>query len=984
MTGQVGVDFVGNTASWDAACKGAADNLKSAKTTMLDSLRQIGVGFTGVSTEAKQTASTLAGTRSGYEQLQTAIKSVAAAQIQASSEFREAKAAYKAGEIDLAAYKERILETRTALNLIRGDYQRSVSDIKKFGQAANDTGGTNYGLRNLGFQLSDVATQFAGGTRAAVIFAQQGPQVVQAVQEMSGGTSRFATFMSGPWGVALMVGTAVVGALAAKLLDSGDAAEKAKAAHLDLSNAIDRQKASHDALTKAIDDYNQSQAKSTENTRLYVAQAREAAEADLKRALATRELLKAKLEEAQISQQANAGQGTAGLAGNIAGLRVAGVEAQIAENNKHILNLQTEINNRALQLGEFAGKAIDPLEAIRQKYDDIRKVIRDTSQMGLFKGKPVEIVLRQVGIEQRADEKAARDAAKTSTGNGAAAVGDMVALIKQLLPGATITSTTGGKHVAGSDHYAGRAIDFVVPGLMNAAGTRQVEEALKDAGVTIRRNAKGTEQFFGPGRSASKPGDHDDHFHLAWTGSASPEEAARRQAAAQEKAQRLAEQQVRQAKEFVDMQAGLDGDLLAAKRANVTDAEQIAQFARDQVTVERDKLIADIEAKAALNPIIKAHKDELEEKVKQIAEQKLITINVAEARRKSAEELAIWTAANDNQKDVLGLQEQLAVTQDERRRLQLSILAIEKEEERRALQRVANDPQATSSAREEANIRLGSLDARYGLRQQGVERSTEGPLDNYIRQNDPKLIGERVQGLMVDELEAVRNGLNDAITNALGVRDPLLKGLLDLFIEQVLIQPIARALQSHMGGLGGSLGTMQAGSASGGGFLGTLLGIGSMFAGSVRGGGLAPVNTAGLSGIESSLHATTMANMGSFAMPLPFAGGGMVTGPGSPTSDSIQAWLSNGEYVLNAAAVRRWGKSHLDMMNKGVQPPRFAVGGIVGKYQDIAANNNGQPTLHVGQMVFPGVTNAREARETANQAAAALRNKIAIASKRGY
>ncbi|AMK19330.1 phage tail length tape measure family protein [Sphingobium sp. MI1205] len=48
------------------------------------------------------------------------------------------------------------------------------------------------------------------------------------------------------------------------------------------------------------------------------------------------------------------------------------------------------------------------------------------------------------------------------------------------------------------------------------------------------------------------------------------------------------------------------------------------------------------------------------------------------------------------------------------------------------------------------------------------------------------------------------------------------------------------------------------------------------------------------------------------------------------------------------------------------------------------AARSGGAGISIGSMVFPGVTNAREARETANQAAAVLRNKIALTSKRGY
>ena len=60
-----------------------------------------------------------------------------------------------------------------------------------------------------------------------------------------------------------------------------------------------------------------------------------------------------------------------------------------------------------------------------------------------------------------------------------------------------------------------------------------------------------------------------------------------------------------------------------------------------------------------------------------------------------------------------------------------------------------------------------------------------------------------------------------------------------------------------------------------------------------------------------------------------FAAGGHVRGPGSGTSDSIPALLSNGEYVINAAAVRKLGKGYLDLINNGIPLRRFADGGMV-------------------------------------------------------
>lgn len=57
------------------------------------------------------------------------------------------------------------------------------------------------------------------------------------------------------------------------------------------------------------------------------------------------------------------------------------------------------------------------------------------------------------------------------------------------------------------------------------------------------------------------------------------------------------------------------------------------------------------------------------------------------------------------------------------------------------------------------------------------------------------------------------------------------------------------------------------------------------------------------------------------------AEGGYITGPGTGTSDSIPAMLSNGEYVINAAAVRRLGIGYLNTLNS----PHYADGGQVGE-----------------------------------------------------
>ena len=59
-----------------------------------------------------------------------------------------------------------------------------------------------------------------------------------------------------------------------------------------------------------------------------------------------------------------------------------------------------------------------------------------------------------------------------------------------------------------------------------------------------------------------------------------------------------------------------------------------------------------------------------------------------------------------------------------------------------------------------------------------------------------------------------------------------------------------------------------------------------------------------------------------------FSTGGAVSGPGTGTSDSILAHLSNGEYVINAKSTKKYGPL-IEAINSG-NVPKFATGGEVG------------------------------------------------------
>lgn len=89
-----------------------------------------------------------------------------------------------------------------------------------------------------------------------------------------------------------------------------------------------------------------------------------------------------------------------------------------------------------------------------------------------------------------------------------------------------------------------------------------------------------------------------------------------------------------------------------------------------------------------------------------------------------------------------------------------------------------------------------------------------------------------------------------------------------------------------------------------------------------------------------------------------FAGGGHVRGPGTGTSDSIPAWLSNGEFVIRAAAVRKYGADLFAALNSMRLPknfPGFNVGGLVsGIQRSLAGIGSPMPRFATGGLVISG------------------------------
>ena len=85
---------------------------------------------------------------------------------------------------------------------------------------------------------------------------------------------------------------------------------------------------------------------------------------------------------------------------------------------------------------------------------------------------------------------------------------------------------------------------------------------------------------------------------------------------------------------------------------------------------------------------------------------------------------------------------------------------------------------------------------------------------------------------------------------------------------------------------------------------------------------------------------------------------GMVSGPGSGTSDDIFARLSNGEFVIKASSVSKVGRNKLEYINSRGEIPAFARGGSVGGEPVSAFGGISSPLISLA--VFAALSKAME------------------------
>ena len=366
----------------------------------VDQLKAAAVAQQARATAAREVAAAtrLAAKEIGDEGRQARL-AVAATEALAIEEERAARAAMSHAQA-AEQVQERLNRQKSATD--------AVVAATRAGTTAN--GAVTNSLRSMrvatvqaGQQLQDIGISLYSGQRASVVFAQQIPQLAFALSGLEGSANkthdrigRFATFLSGPWGLAVGLGIGVIAQLITSLFSAGEASDKTGSALDQLSNKLDLSKNSYESLIAVVREYNDAQSKSEALTYAAIIAAEKLAQANL-------QVAKSELAKLQATPYSGNGSNasTALYYGNQSLLSSGAHPAQ-----RRVEQLEKELRESNIAAStERARVRTDPRIGIETAYDTQTIRVQEMRRRG-------EISERQLDLATTALAKARKDALK--------------------------------------------------------------------------------------------------------------------------------------------------------------------------------------------------------------------------------------------------------------------------------------------------------------------------------------------------------------------------------------------------------------------------------------------------------------------------------------------------------------------------------------------------------------------------------------------
>lgn len=268
---------------------------------------------------------------------------------------------------------------------------------------------------------------------------------------------------------------------------------------------------------------------------------------------------------------------------------------------------------------------------------------------------------------------------------------------------------------------------------------------------------------------------------------------------------------------FAREEAQLNDQILRLKSDETTNAEARAAIELQRIEAARVAANADIAADERYTAEQKKKVTALSDQVAALEVAKVNYRLEADIARRSFE---LESAGNQNEQDILQSQLDIATTRSQQYEIDKRILKLKQSQERAEYELLLKSQNAADRDRGRAG--LARLDQKQANERANLDRRYESPLTAYARSLNEADLGDMAEQYAVQELEYIHDALRDTITKKLGIKDPFLAGLIDLFIQNAIMKPLANAFSEASGGGGGiggfltRLGTAIFGRASGG------------------------------------------------------------------------------------------------------------------------------------------------------------------------
>jgi murein DD-endopeptidase MepM/ murein hydrolase activator NlpD len=365
-----------------------------------------------------------------------------------------------------------------------------------FGIHATSMRGSRQAMIQTGQQMQDMAIQFQMGTRASTILAQQVPQLAFALTSLEGSSNKtanrigqIASLMSGPWSIAVVGLSAVIGGLIDAYILSGDSADKAKSKTLLMVDALSKEKFGTEEARKAIEDYVEAKDAERRSNEKSITEMLDSAKARLQETLQIREQIKA-IYDLEMARAAASSRGAGGGTDPLVIARQR-YETGIAANDAATELARKALNEISIQDAKRAAEeSVDPIKRINRLYNDMA----DAAALAAVGNEKLTAALKGtlIGIEER--RKVELDAAQASQRSGRADLADFSSPLRSY-------RTTGGFAEQRKDRlHAGldMAAPMGTPVYAPQAGTISFAALAGAYGNLIKMNhGGGTETRFG-------------------------------------------------------------------------------------------------------------------------------------------------------------------------------------------------------------------------------------------------------------------------------------------------------------------------------------------------------------------------------------------------------------------------------------------------------------------------------------------------------